>query len=296
MNKWIVGGVAAIVVAGAAFWFADRAPSNGPADMAGTDNTVPNPLRFATEGSYPPYNMYDTSGSLTGFDIELANELCRRLEVTCQVTAQNWDGLIPALQAGKYDAIVAGMSITDERREAVDFTQGYTTTPGYFVAPNTSPLQQVPFGIDEINLTEIDPAEQQALDQFKEILKGKTVGVQVATIHANFLEQYLGDVITIRRYDTQDNMVLDLTSGRIDAALADAVAWAPFLDSEQGKEASYFGPSLDGGLFGQGIGIAIAKNRPALLDALNGALTAMKQDGSLAAMAEKWFGFDASMP
>ncbi|WP_119679842.1 transporter substrate-binding domain-containing protein [Indioceanicola profundi] len=266
-----------------------------PSGQAGVDTPVPDPLRIATEGAYPPYNMTDPSGKLIGFEIDLANEICRRLEVACQITAQNWDGIIPGLQAGRYDAIMAGMSITTERQQVVDFTTGYATTPGYFVALNDSPLHQLDTGLERVNLTVIDPVEQTAIDQMKEALKGKTVGVQVATIHANFLDTYLGDVVSIRRYDTQENLALDLSAGRIDAGLADAVAWSPFLNSPAGQNAGYIGPGFDGGVFGQGIGIAVRKDEPRLLAALNDTIAAMKEDGTIRQMAEQWFGFDASM-
>lgn len=259
------------------------------------DRPVPNPLRIATEGAYPPYNMTDPGGQLIGFEVDLANEICRRLGVECRIVAQNWDGIIPGLQTGRYDAIMAGMSITAERQQVVDFTTGYATTPAYFVAPGDSPLQQLDVGLERVNLTDIDAVEQAAIDQMKEAMRGRTVGVQVATIHANFLETYLGDAVNIRRYETQENLALDLSTGRIDAALADAVAWGPFLDSPAGQNASYVGPGFDGGVFGQGIGIAIRKGEARLLSALNGAIAEMKEDGTLREMAERWFGFDASM-
>jgi len=151
-------------------------------------------------------------------------------------------------------------------------------------------------GLTRVNLDEVDEAEQKAIAAMQTALAGKVVGVQVATIHANFAEQTLGDGVTLRRYDTQENLVLDLQSGRIDAGLADAVAWQPFLDSAEGKQAGYVGPGFNGGVFGQGIGIAVRKGEPALLDALNAALASMKADGSLKELAEKWFGFDSSLP
>ncbi|HYC05149.1 MAG TPA: transporter substrate-binding domain-containing protein [Azospirillaceae bacterium] len=266
-------------------------------DAPATDaRGLPSPIRIATEGAYPPFNYFDPSGKVIGLDIDIVEEMCRRLEAKCEITPQNWDGIIPGLQAGKYDAIIAGMSITDERRQAVAFTQGYATTPGYFVTLKDNPLQQVVIEPPRLNLNEIDPAEQAALDKLKTALKGKTVGVQQATIHANFLEKYLGDSVSIRRYDTQENLALDLASNRIDAGLADIIAWKPFLESQPGQNAKTFGPGLDGDVFGQGMGIALRKEDTKLLEAFNGALTAMKQDGTLKRLSEARAGFDASMP
>ncbi|MFM2044549.1 MAG: histidine-binding periplasmic protein [Pseudomonadota bacterium] len=291
MRKWIAAAVAAVAMLGLA-GCGDDSASGGTTAPAGP---VPNPLRIATEGAYPPYNMMDSGGQLIGFEVDLAREVCKRLAVECQIVAQNWDGIIPGLQAGRYDGIMAGMSITEERQQVVDFTAGYATTPGLFVAMNDNPLQQIEYGLERVNLTVLDEGETATLAALKQALAGKTVGVQVATIHANFLDTYLGDAISIRRYDTQENLALDLAAGRIDAGLADAVAWTAFLKSPSGQNASAFGPGLDGGVFGQGIGIAVRKGETQMLEALNRAIAAMKEDGTLRRLAEQWFGFDASM-
>lgn len=264
----------------------------GPATGGG----VPNPLRVATEGAYPPYNMVDASGNLVGFEIDMMKDVCRRAGTECQFIAQAWDGMIPALQAGRFDAIVAGMSITDERLAAVDFTKGYTTTPAYLVSANANPLQEVDYGVERVDLTEISPDEQAALDKLRGLLKGKVMGVQTSTIHANFADKYLADVVDIRRYDTQENLALDLQTGRVELGLADAITWNAFLQRPEGKDFSYFGPGFDGGLFGRGQGIAIAKGRPELLAALDKAIADMKADGAMKTLSVQWFGFDSSMP
>jgi len=257
---------------------------------------LPNPLRVATEGAYPPYNMVDASGNLVGFEIDMMKDICKRMGTECKFQAQAWDGMIPALQAGHFDAIVAGMSITDERMAAVDFSSGYTTTPAYLVSANANPLQDVDYGIERIDLTEITPEEQAAIDKIKDLLKGKVLGVQTSTIHANFVDKYLADVVDIRRYDTQENLALDLQTGRVEVGLADAITWNAFLQRPEGKDFSYFGPGFDGGLFGRGQGIAISKNRAELLAALNKAIAEMKADGAMKNLSVQWFGFDSSMP
>ncbi|MFV3131199.1 transporter substrate-binding domain-containing protein [Niveispirillum sp. KHB5.9] len=261
-----------------------------------TAGGVPNPLRVATEGAYPPYNMVDAGGNLVGFEIDMMKDICKRIGTECQFQAQAWDGMIPALQAGRFDAIVAGMSITDERLAAVDFSSGYTTTPAYLVSANANPLQDVEYGLERIDLTEISADEQAAIDKIKGLLKGKVLGVQTSTIHANFVDKYLADVVDIRRYDTQENLALDLQTGRVEIGLADAITWNAFLQRPEGKDFSYFGPGFDGGLFGRGQGIAIAKGRPELLAALNKAIADMKADGAMKNLSVQWFGFDSSMP
>ncbi|WP_029011690.1 transporter substrate-binding domain-containing protein [Niveispirillum irakense] len=293
MKKWIAALALAGVTALAGCGQNDQAGQTAGTNAAGG---VPNPLRVATEGAYPPYNMVDASGDLVGFEIDMMKDVCKRMGTECQFVAQAWDGMIPALQAGRFDAIVAGMSITDERAQAVDFSAGYTTTPAYLVSANANPLQQEDFGVEKVDLTEITPEEQAAIDKLRAALKGKVMGVQTATIHANFAEQYLGDVVTLRRYDTQENLALDMQTGRIEVGLADAVTWNAFLQRPEGKDFSFFGPGFDGGLFGRGQGIAIAKNRPDLLAALNKALAEMKADGSMKNLSVQWFGFDTAMP
>jgi len=177
-------------------------------------------VRIATEGAYPPWNATDPSGKLIGFEVDLAEDLCQRMAVTCEIVAQDWEGIIPSLTAGKYDVIIAGMSITDERKEVISFSDSYAGTPAYFAVLKDSDLAGYQSAMDKANLEEVSPDEQAEIDALKEALDGKAVGVQVATTHANFVGEYLGDAVDMRSYDTQENLDLDLQAGRIDAALA----------------------------------------------------------------------------
>src|SRR4028118_1956797 len=143
-------------------------------------------VRIATEGAYAPWNFTGAGGKLEGFDIDLANELCDRMKMKCEVVAQDWDGIIPALQSKKYDAIMAGMSITDEREKVIGFTKPYANSPnGYLVAKN-SPLAKMPGTGQAFSLTTQQAEAEKAIEATKPALKGKTVGVQVSTIHSNF--------------------------------------------------------------------------------------------------------------
>lgn len=260
----------AAFVAGAAFVLAPGAAS--AQDL----------VRIGTEGAYPPYNFTNASGELDGFEIELGNVLCERMGVECEFVPQDWDGMIPSLLTQRYDAIMAGMSITDERMEQIDFTQGYVTDPAFFVAAEDSPL-----------------VSAQTIDEVRTALDGMTVGVQGATIHQNFLEEEIGDIVDIRAYDSQENLNLDLTSGRIDAALADGLAWQPFLESPEGSPYTTFGPPLTGAeypVFGKGVGIGLRKEDSALKAQFDQAITDVKADGTLSELAVKWFGIDIAMP
>ena len=249
-------------------------------------------VRIATEGAYPPWNSTDSSGQLIGFEVDLANDLCNRMQVECEIVAQDWEGIIPALTAGKYDVIMAGMSITEERMEVISFTESYAGTPAYFAVLRDSNLAAYEHPLEMANLEEVDSDEQAAIDALKEALDGKTVGVQVATTHANFLDQYLGDAVEIRSYDTQENLDLDLQAGRVDAALASASYWQPLLETEKGADFALIGPGLDGGPFGGGVGAGVRQEDADLVEMLNMAIAEAKADGTINRLAQQWFGFD----
>ena len=251
-------------------------------------------VRVATEGAYPPWNSTDSSGQLIGFEIDLANDLCQRMQVECEIVAQDWEGIIPALTAGKYDAIMAGMSVTDERMQVISFTDVYASEPAYFAVLKDGDLASYQTDLDQANLDEVDGEEQAAIDSLKEALAGKTVGVQVATTHANFLEQYLGDTVDIRSYDTQENLDLDLQAGRVDAALASASYWYPLMQTEKGADFALIGPGLDGGPFGKGVGAGIRQEDTDLVELFNQAIGEAKADGTINRLAQEWFGYDVA--
>src|SRR5688572_27047122 len=150
-------------------------------------------VKIATEGAYAPWNFTGAGGKLEGFEIDLANDLCTRMKVKCEIIAQDWDGIIPALQAKKYDAIMAGMSITDERKKVIEFTIPYADTPSSFLAAKNSPLAKMPGTGQTFNLGTQQAAAEKAINDVKPLLKGTSVGVQVSTIQANFADKYLKD-------------------------------------------------------------------------------------------------------
>jgi len=249
-------------------------------------------VRIATEGAYPPWNATDSSGKLIGFEVDLAEDLCQRMAVTCEIVAQDWEGIIPSLTAGKYDVIMAGMSITDQRKKVISFTDSYAGTPAYFAVLKDSDLAGYQSAMDKANLEEVSSDEQAEIDGLKEALDGKAVGVQVATTHANFVDEYLGDAVDMRSYDTQENLDLDLQAGRIDAALASASYWQPLLETEKGADFVLIGPGLNGGPFGKGVGAGIRQEDTDLVTMFNQAIADAKADGTINRLAQQWFGFD----
>ena len=158
-------------------------------------------IRIGVEGAYPPFSWVEKDGTLKGFDIEIARALCEEIGAECVLVPQDWDGIIPALLARKYDAIIASMSITEERKKKVAFSDKYYNTPAKFARKKGSGITISKAG-----------------------MKGKTVGVQRATTHDNFITAEFGDSVNIKRYGTQDEAYLDAIAGRVDLLLADSIA------------------------------------------------------------------------
>ncbi|MDA7552064.1 transporter substrate-binding domain-containing protein [Candidatus Pelagibacter sp.] len=250
-------------------------------------------IKIGTEGAYPPWNSKDASGKLIGFEVELAWTLCRYIGQQCEVVEQDWDGMIPALIMRKFDAIMAGMSITAERQKAISFSQGYADEVASLAVMKGSSLEGIKTS-EGINLTKKTGTVKKDLKTLTSALAGKTVCVQTATIHQNFLES--GDVgkVNVRTYKTQDEVNLDLAAGRCDAALAAAVAFSDYAE-KSGKPVVLVGPTFSGGAFGNGVGVGIRKDDTELLNAFNKAINQARKNGDISRIAIKWFGFDASM-
>ncbi|WP_370298965.1 ABC transporter substrate-binding protein [Pontibacterium sp.] len=221
-------------------------------------------IRIATEGAYAPFNMVDASGQLQGFDVDIAKALCAEMKADCDIVAQDWDGIIPGLRAKKYDAIIASMSITKERQRVVDFTDAYYSNVLAFVA-----------------------AKGKSLETTKDGLKGLVVGAQRATIAGQHLEDQLGDVVTVKLYDTQDNAYLDLEAGRLDALLSDKFPAYDWLSTDAGQKFEFKGSDID---INDKIGIAVRKNDP-LTDKFNRALKAIADNGKYAEINARYFPF-----
>ena len=250
-------------------------------------------IRIGTEGAYPPWNSKDASGKLIGFEVELAWTLCRYIGQQCEIVEQDWDGMIPALIMRKFDAIMAGMSITAERQKAISFSQGYADEVASLAVMKGSDLEGISTS-EGINLSKKTGAVKKDLKTLTSALAGKTVCTQTATIHQNFLES--GDVgkINVRTYKTQDEVNLDLASGRCDVALAAAVAFTDYAE-KSGIPVVLVGPTFSGGAFGNGVGVGIRKDDTELLKAFNKAIDKARKNGDISRIATKWFGFDASM-
>lgn len=218
-------------------------------------------ITMGTEGAYAPFNYIDDNGNVAGFDIDVGNELCKRMNVDCVWKTNEWDTIIPNLLAGNYDTIAAGMSITDERKKTISFTEEYyPPTPSKFVARAGKS-----FDFDG--------------------LSGVTIGVQGATIQAAFAEENFAASNTIKSYETGEQSLADLMAGAVDMVLADADFLKPMLEATGGALA-FAGPEYR---IGGGIGMGVRKGDKSILADLNAALAAAKADGTIDALLKKYF-------
>ena len=253
-------------------------------------------IRIGTEGAYPPWNNLNSAGELEGAEIDFGNEACERMGVTCEWVTQDWDCIIPALLQGKYDIIIAGMSITEERKEKVNFTTGYMTDGARFAVLKNSGLANLNIaGMAKVNLNNAGGKEQAAIGQLIAAMDGKTVCVQSSTIHQNFLEKHMSGAVDVKLYQAVDDHNLDLAAGRCDAVLADVGSIIDFMESDGGVDVAFTGPTFSGGVFGDGVGGAVRKEDTDILEMWNAAIAEMSKDGTTAEITKEWFGRDISM-
>jgi octopine/nopaline transport system substrate-binding protein len=250
-------------------------------------------ITIASEGASPPWDYINEKGALVGFDIDVGNELCTRMKLQCTFVAQDWDGIIPGLLVKKYDAIIAGMSITEKRKKSIAFSIPYAVAPNQIVMRRG--LGLAPSEIEaKLNLTNIDAVKQETIEKLRESLKGRTLGVLRSSNSEAVVRELFGDIAEVRSYDSQENLKLDLTSERIDGGLGDRLVWKQFLDTPEGKAVEFFGPQLSGGTWGPGVGVGLRKDDTDLVEAFDKAIEASAKDGTLGKISQRWFGVDIS--
>ena len=232
-------------------------------------------VRIGVEGAYPPFSYTTADGKLEGFDIDIARALGKAMGVEIKLVPQDWDGIIPALLARKYDAIIASMSITEERKKKVAFTNKYYQTPAKFVCKKGS-------------------LKEFTREQVAEVTAGKKIGVQRATTHDSFISDLGGKGVVIKRYASQDEAYMDLAAGRVDMLLADSVAMSEgFLKKPEGQDYQFIGPDLtDIKYFGEGAGIACRKKDKDLVELINKAIVQIRSDGTYKKIQDKYFDFN----
>ena len=216
---------------------------------------------------YPPFASVDASGKWIGWEIEVIDAVCAAAALDCVITPVAWDGIIPSLTGPQIDAIMASMSITEERQKTIDFSDPYYNTPAVIVADKSMDISATP-----------------------ESLAGKIIGVQASTIHQAYANAYFGDAAEIRVYQTQDEANQDLVAGRIDATQADSIAMADFVGSEAGSCCEIKGPvANDESILGRGVGAGVRKGDDALREKLNAGIAAILADGTHAEITSRYF-------
>ncbi|MGQ7247413.1 transporter substrate-binding domain-containing protein [Halomonas sp. V046] len=242
----------------------------GAAVMASTAQAEVRDIRIGVDVPYEPMEFRTPEGELTGFDIDLGNALCAEIGIQCEWVVQGWDGIIPGLMARKYDAIMSSMTINDERREQVLFSEPYFTPPSAWFAP----------------------ADLEMGNPDTESLEGKTIGVQRGTLQDNYVTDMYGDVADVNRYSTADDLVLDMDSGRVDIGFLDfPVGKSTLLDSDAG-DYKVVGDKISEPkkYFGDGFGIAFRQRDEDLANAFNEALVALKENGTYDEIHTTYFG------
>lgn len=254
------------------------------------------PLTIGTDGAYPPYNSTTPAGTLVGFEIDLVNDLCKRMGRTCKFITVEWTGLIPKLQEGTVDVAMSAMSILPERRKVIDFTVPYFAAPTYFVAKKGSKVvyDEPPRVID---LDNPSPDDKAAMKRLAERLKAAVVGVEGSTTHEKLIKAYFSDAKRVTTYPKQESLHLDMTSGRLDTSVSGLVHVSRFIKEEKDKGREYvmFGPGMRGGVLGSGVAFGIRKGNDELVKAMDKAIMGAARDGTIRTLSQKWFGMDGTL-
>jgi len=244
------------------------------------------------EGAYAPWNLTNADGSLGGFEPELAKVLCERAKIECTLVASDWDGMIPALNAGKFDVIMDALSITEERKQIIGFTVPYAATPAAFATAKDSPLSKAAGTGSTIKMTPGQTGVKE-IEALKAVFKGKTIGIQAATVYAKFVYDNFGSVAEVREYKTGADRDLDLQNGRIDLGFDDAVYFNNAFEAANGALA-FTGPEITGSIWGEGEGLGVRKADKDLADKFNEAIKSALADGTVKNLSMKWFKVDVS--
>lgn len=252
------------------------------AAVAGTASAEEGVLRIGTEGDAPKFSMADANGNVTGFDADIANDICAELKVKCKFVVQTFSSLVPSMDSDRFDVIISGLGITDERAQKIDYSIPYATTPQYFVVAKDSPL-----------------AGAKTLDEIKKGLEGKSVGVVTGTTYAKFVQKNVPSA-DLKTYDATTQQLADLASGRIDAAYGDSPTWQDFLSTPDGANFTKIDVKImsmdDPETLGRGMGVGLKKGNTELKAKLDAALCKMINDGQVKEASMKWFQDDYTIP
>ncbi len=251
-------------------------------------------VTIALEGGYAPWNLTLPGGKLGGFEPELVANLCQRIQLQCNLVAQDWDGMIPGLQAGKFDVLMDAISITPEREKIIAFSRPYAATPATFAVTDTRILPKASPSAPVVKLTGDAKSDQPTVDALRKQLKGKTIGIQSGTVYTKFINDGFKDIATIRVYKTSPERDLDLANGRIDASFDDVTYYAANADKKETAQISMAGPKIGGPIWGPGEGLAFRKQDADLKAKFDTAIADALKDGTVKKLSDKWFKTDVT--
>ncbi|RFB75651.1 transporter substrate-binding domain-containing protein [Methylovirgula sp. 4M-Z18] len=251
-------------------------------------------VTIGLEGDYEPWNLTKPDGTLGGFEIELANDLCARMKVECKYIAQDWDGMIAGLNAGKFDVIMDAMSITPEREQQIAFSRPYAQTPAGFAGLKSSDLAKMDGTGTMVSLTGDAAHDKATVEILRKALKGKTIGIQTATVYTDFVKNNFGDIATITEYKTAPEHDLDVTANRIDVAFDDDTYFTSAFAKPGNDQMVLVGPQIGGSIWGKGIGPGFRKDDADLRDKFDKAIADAIADGTVKKLSLKWFKLDVT--
>lgn len=265
------------------------------AALASTASADGHSIKIATEGTYAPWSFLSPDGKLQGYDIDATMAVCEKAGLECELLEQDWEGIIPALEAGKYDVIASSMAITDQRLEVINFTNPYAISTRTFVTLEDSELvASLPTSSEIIDLAETSGKTEAAVGELTKQMEGKIVGLQRSTTYGKFLDEYFKGAFLLREYKSPSDMMLDLRAGRLDAGVSATAFMSVLMTKPEGEGLAMIGPKFSGGVFGMGVGMGVRKSDAELLAKLNAGLEAAIADGTLQDLSNKWFSIDIS--
>jgi len=247
-------------------------------------------VKVGIEGAFPPWNLMSSSGTLAGLDVDLINDLCVRAKVDCELIAGDWAGMIPGLNAGKYDLIMT-LGINEKRRQVVDFTVPYASGVASFLLPKGGTVADLPNTGERLNLNDKAVADP-IMGKIGEELKGKTVGVVHSTSQEQLINAYFGSNVTVRSYQNSGERDLDLKSGRIDAGFDSGVYAMTALAKPGNEELEMSGPLMKGAMLATEVAIGMRKGETDLKAKFDEAIQASAKAGTIKSLSEKWSKLD----
>jgi len=247
-------------------------------------------VRVGIEGAFPPWNMIDSSGKLSGFDVDLIQDLCKRAQVACELITGEWTSLIPSLNAGKFDLVMT-LGINEKRKKVVDFTVPYASGVASFLILKDGNVPELPMTGERLNLNDHAKADP-VMAEIGKTLKGKTVGVVGSTSQEQLIKAYFGDDVTVRTYKSSPERDLDLKAGRIDAGFDSGVYETSMLAKPGNEELRMTGPLLKGAMLATEVAMGMRKGETELKEKFDVAIKSAAEAGEIKKLSEKWSKLD----